>query len=497
MPFRAAQGGPMKGRRAGGDLRERQAPAGQGQQGGQTPQASGAQAQQSQAGGQAQGSPQAQQPAAASPSAAANQASVQAGQSPAAAAAGGSSAATPVGQSVAAGAPAAAAASQSGTQNAAQPAGQNGTPGGPTNLPSVAGASGSASSTHTSFSAPHWSTDPGAFISSTVDHGSKGLSQPVIGALVGGIIGGLALIIVSFVIWRQCRGRGEKVAPPPPREVSYRPPTMVGNPPRSMSMTMSSSHRVSSYSTREFLGPRPSGTFRQSYYSAYPVDSPTSSIQQDQSPRFPSNSIPGSPSFTSSGGTTPHRDGSTGSGTSSGTEAPVFQEHDGRPLRRAGNSADQLSPYDNLPPSDGSESRTTGSNSRTSSPPPSIASRLPQRNPSNGSLGSGLRYGGTQRGAPHNRSISITLPRPLSQTSINALDSNPVSPLGTYHPRHGFTSNRTTPRTSMYGEFGAQSIQVSPSGHRRGPSTSSRHSENRPDAAQVDNLRFEGREDIV
>ncbi|BEJ16674.1 hypothetical protein CspHIS471_0600750 [Cutaneotrichosporon sp. HIS471] len=462
MPFRAAaQGGPMKGQRAGGplrDLRERQAPAGQGQQGGQTPQASGAQAppaggaqaQQSQAGGQAQGSPQAQQPAAASPSAAANQASVQAGQSPAAAAAGGSSAARPAGQSVAAGAPAAAAASQSGAQNAAQPAGQNGTPGGPTNLPLGAGtsASGSASSTHTSFSAPHWSTDPGAFISSTVDHGSKGLSQPVIGALVGGIIGGLALIILSFVIWRQCRGRGEKVAPPPPREVSYRPPTMVGNPQRSMSMTMSSSHRVSSYSTREFLGPRPSGTFRQSYYSAYPVDSPTSSIQQDQSPRFPSNSIPGSPSFTSSGGTTPHRDGSTGSGASSGTEAPVFQEHDGRPLRRVGNSADQLSPYDNLPPSDGSESRTTGSESRTSSPPPSIAGRLPQRNPSNGSLGSGL-------------------------------------------------SNRTTPRTSMYGEFGTQPIQHSPSGHRRGPSTSSRHSENRPDAAQVDNLRFEGREDIV
>lgn len=271
---------------------------------------------------------------------------------------------------------------------------------------------------------------------------------------------------------------------------------------------MSSTHRASSYSTREctelrgccadpaVIGPRASGTYRQSYYSAYPVDSPTSSIQQDQSPRFPSNSIPsGSPSLTSSGGnTTPH--GSSGSGTSSGNEATAFQEHDGRPLRRVGNSGDQLSPYDNMVSTDGSESRTTGSDSRTSSPPPSIAGRLPQRNPSVGSLGGGLRYG-HQRGAPHHRSISITLPRPLSQTSVsNALDSTPVSPTGTYLPRGGFPSTRTTPRTSMYGEFGAQP-QASTSGHRRGPSTSSRTSDHRPDVAQVDNLRFEGREDIV
>lgn len=274
---------------------------------------------------------------------------------------------------------------------------------------------------------------------------------------------------------------------------------------------MNSNHRASSYSTREckrsrmdgadtaVIGPRASGTFRQSYYSAYPVDSPTSSIQQDQSPRFPSNSIPsGSPSLTSSGGnTTPHHDGSTGSAPSSGNEATAFQEHDGRPLRRVGNSADQLSPYDNIASTDGSESRTTGSDSRTSSPPPSIAGRLPRRNPSMGSLGGGLRYGGHQRGAPHHRSISITLPRPLSQTSVNALDSTPVSPTGTYHPRNGHASNRTTPRTSLYGEFGAQPIQASPSGHRRGLSTSSRTSDHRPDVAQVDSLRFEGREDIV
>lgn len=259
---------------------------------------------------------------------------------------------------------------------------------------------------------------------------------------------------------------------------------------------MNSNHRVSSYST--LLGTRPSGTFRQSYYSAYPVDSPTSSIQQDPSPRFPSNTISGSPSFTtSSGGTTPYRDGSTGSGTSSGNEAPVFQEHDGRPLPRVSNSADQLSPYEHLSPSDGSESRTTGSDSRTSSPPPSIASRLPQRNPSMGSLRGGLRYNGSQRGAPHHRSVSITLPRALSQTSMNALDTYPASPAGTYHPRSGYTSNRTTPRTSMYGEFSVPTIQGSPSSHRRGPSTSSRQSDTRPDVAHVDNLRFEGREDIV
>lgn len=249
-----------------------------------------------------------------------------------------------------------------------------------------------------------------------------------------------------------------------------------------------------------------SGHFRQSYYSAYPVDSPTSSIQQDQSPRFPSNPISGSPSLTSSGGnTTPHHEASTGSGsTSNSNDAPTtaFQEHDGRPLHRGLTSADQLSPYDGVTSSDGSESRTTGSDSRTSSPPPSIApsipGRIPRRNPSSGSLGGGgLRYGSHRQmsGAPHTRQMSITLPRPLSTTSVNPLDSNLVSArVGSYHG-----SNRNTPRGSMYavGEFGAQSSPSGPSGHRRGPSTSSRTSGHRPDAAEVDNLRFEGREDIV
>ncbi|CAK9779402.1 unnamed protein product [Cutaneotrichosporon oleaginosum] len=479
MSFRAlANGAPVMAQRAASSIkgpRRRQATAG-----GQAQQSTGAQA-------------QASSPAAASPSAAANQASGQAGQSPSAAAAAGSSAARSAGSSASAGA-ASPAGSPSAAQNSAQSgAAQNGS----TNSPAGGASGSSAASATTSRPTAGPPSNPGAFISSTVQGGSGGLSQPAIGALVGGIIGGLALVIVVFVIWRQCRGRGEKIAPPPPREVSYRPPTMVGNARRSMSMTMSSNHRVSSYST--LIGPRASGTYRQSYYSAYPVDSPNSSIQQDQSPRFPSNSIPsGSPSLTSSGGnTTPHRDGSTGSAPSSGPETTsAFQEHDGRPLHRIGNSADQLSPYDNIASTDGSESRTTGSNSRTSSPPPSVVGRLPQRSPSMGSLGGGLRYG-HQRGAPHHRSISITLPRPLSQTSINALDSNVPTPTGVYYPRTGFTSNRSTPRTSIHGELGSVPMQSSPSGHRRGLSTSSRASDNRPDAAQVDNLRFEGREDIV
>lgn len=178
MPFpAAAQGGPLVGRLAPGSLR---------------------------------GLGRRQQPAASGAGAAATHAAGQAGQSPAAAAAASTSAAT-------------LAARQAAAQPNPQEA-QGGKPGGPTNLPpaapATAGAAGSSNekpteAASTSFSAPSWSTDPGAFISSTAENsGSKGLSQPVIGALVGGIIGGIALIIVSFVIWRQCRGRGEKIAPP-------------------------------------------------------------------------------------------------------------------------------------------------------------------------------------------------------------------------------------------------------------------------------------------
>lgn len=252
----------------------------------------------------------------------------------------------------------------------------------------------------------------------------------------------------------------------------------------------------------------PPTSYRQSLYGAYPGDSPTSSIQ-DQSPRFISSSISGSPSLSSSGGNTtpatgPTRDGSTGSNSDSKDEmSTAFREHDGRPLNR-GPSSDQLSPYEGVTSTDGSDSRTTGSDSRTSSPPPSIAGRLPPRNTSMGSLGSsGLRYPAhsvhrQRSGAPHHRSISITLPRPLSESSVN--DSNPVSPSGTMtfvHRGSHYSSNRTTPRTSMHAEFGGQSTHASPSGHRRGPSTSSRTSGHRPDTADVDNLRFEGREEIV
>jgi cobalamin biosynthesis Mg chelatase CobN len=40
------------------------------------------------------------------------------------------------------------------------------------------------------------------------------LSPGAKGGIAGGIVGGLAAIILAFVLWRMCRGRGKKLPPP-------------------------------------------------------------------------------------------------------------------------------------------------------------------------------------------------------------------------------------------------------------------------------------------
>lgn len=40
------------------------------------------------------------------------------------------------------------------------------------------------------------------------------MSQAAIGGLVGGIVGALALGVIAYMLWRLCRGRGQKLPPP-------------------------------------------------------------------------------------------------------------------------------------------------------------------------------------------------------------------------------------------------------------------------------------------
>ncbi|WVQ80364.1 hypothetical protein IAT38_002469 [Cryptococcus sp. DSM 104549] len=172
-------------------------------------------------------------------------------------------------------------------------------------------AASSLSST-TSSAAAASTTSSAAIVNSTdASTSSSGISGGAIGGIVGGILGGLILAALLWTWVRKRKGRGEKMPPPPKREVSYQPPMRQRQPSNMNMSSMGGHHRRTSTYSSLLAPPRASSTFnshsRQHSYSTYPAMSP-SSHNHDASPPMPpssSNSSADSPSLSTGGATTP------------------------------------------------------------------------------------------------------------------------------------------------------------------------------------------------
>lgn len=206
------------------------------------------------------------------------------------------------------------------------------------------------------------------------------------------------------------------------------------------------------------------------YYASYPVASTSSSLGPDRSPRFGTNSS-GSPSLSSSG---------TGANTPAALGALSSESgSDDRVLRPQG-SQSQLSAGDGRPatPSERSAPQGSSSDSRSTSPRASTVHLPSNRSYNSLSLGGRLPQArAPSSGAPHSRNMVLTMPRPLSEHSLNALSdptpqlfyaAAPRSTLGSHNSRRNSgTSSR------IYGEFGYAGPRSPTSTHFRQPSASS------------------------
>ncbi|KAK8845453.1 hypothetical protein IAR55_006166 [Kwoniella newhampshirensis] len=229
-----------------------------------------------------------------------------------------SAAATPSGSSVssAVAASSSAQASTSASASASANAAASSATSSSAAFPASASGSGSGSSSHSSSSASQSaSLISGQIVNATSTAnvaaltGSTGLSHGAIGGIVGGVVGGLVVLVLLWTWWRRRKTRGEKVPPPPPRDMAYHPQSLGRNGPSSMA-TMGHQRRASTYSS--LLPPRASSTYNShsrqpSFYTTYPIATPSSGSHEASPPMPPSTSSGSSdaPSLSTGGANTP------------------------------------------------------------------------------------------------------------------------------------------------------------------------------------------------
>ncbi|WVQ76307.1 hypothetical protein IAR50_005972 [Cryptococcus sp. DSM 104548] len=281
-------------------------------------------------------------------------------------------------------------------------------------------AAASSSGSTTASDTASTSTVTDSIVNQTSQTSTSGISGGAIAGIVIGIIGGFVVIGLLFAWQRNRKIRGEKAAPPAPKEVSYVPPDMRQRQMSSMSglASLGGHHRrTSTYSSSMLAPPRASSTYhysashsrQPSYHS--PMMTPNTMPVHDGSPPMvasgSSNSSSNSPSMT------PQTPGSASGHILEGDRPPLapINTHIGGDNAIAGPSG--AGSQFNTPRGSPSHSPRASLNGLPS-PNRGFARSHSQRPMSMNSLSSrSYLHVGPQGGAPHQRPVALEMPKRL------------------------------------------------------------------------------------